>query len=173
MSRIVSSPIPAQKFQAEALLTCTAQQLAVWDATSHAFRRGVRGRSFWQVPLESDSLSLAATSVPNPNDSFVSSTQLSVAGSPMNPPMNSPGTSWKFPSFFFFWEALSYAPDLQSAIMGGRDGTLVLWDINRGEAKRELSGPLRRWDVHVAKPMPHFSPFLPSGEHTKSYRKWP
>ena len=42
----------------------------------------------------------------------------------------------------FFLEALSYAPDLQSAIMGGRDGTLVLWDINRGEAKRELSGPL-------------------------------
>lgn len=69
--------------EAEAILTCTAQQLAVWDATSHAFRRGVRGRSFWQ--------------------------------------------------------ALSYAPDLQSAIMGGRDGTLVLWDINRGEAKRELS----------------------------------
>jgi WD40 repeat protein len=69
--------------------------------------------------------------------------------------MNSPGTSWKFPSFFFL-EALSYAPDLQSAIMGGRDGTLVLWDIKRGEAKRELSGPLRRWDVHVAKPIPIF-----------------
>ena len=36
-------------------------------------------------------------------------------------------------------QALSYAPDLQCAIMGGRDGMLVLWDINSGETKRELS----------------------------------
>jgi len=69
--------------EAGCILTCTAQQLTVWDQQSHAVRRGVRGYSFWQ--------------------------------------------------------ALSYAPDLQCAIMGGRDGMLVLWDINSGETKRELS----------------------------------
>ena len=54
---------------------------------------------------------------------------------------------WKFPIL----EALSYAQDLQCAIMGGRDGTLVLWDINHGDAKRELSdfpreGSMGNWN---------------------------
>lgn len=42
-------------------------------------------------------------------------------------------------SLLVLLQALSYAPDLQCAIMGGRDGMLVLWDINSGETKRELS----------------------------------
>eukprot|EP00913_Durusdinium_trenchii_P032057 g30022.t1 len=67
---------------ADAIVTCTAQQLAVWDAKSHERQRGVRGKGFWQ--------------------------------------------------------ALTYASHSQSAIMGGRDGTVVVWDICTGEAKQEL-----------------------------------
>ncbi|CAK9109049.1 Cilia- and flagella-associated protein 52 (WD repeat-containing protein 16) [Durusdinium trenchii] len=71
---------------ADAIVTCTAQQLAVWDAKSHERQRGVRGKGFWQ--------------------------------------------------------ALTYASHSQSAIMGGRDGTVVVWDICTGEAKQELCAAL-------------------------------
>lgn len=40
-------------------------------------------------------------------------------------------------------EALSYAPSFRSALLGGRDGMVVVWHVEEAVAKRELS----RWDL--------------------------